>query len=76
MIRFIAVVAALISVIGTIQVASAEYLAKCHGPGNCTHQSCRQNSFDASQACIDACPGGQVDSVVQTDCFGRPSKSE
>jgi hypothetical protein len=29
MTRFIAVVAALISVIGTIQVASAEYLAKC-----------------------------------------------
>jgi hypothetical protein len=76
MIRFIAVVAALISVIGTIQVASAEYLATCHGPGNCTHQSCRQTSLDAGSACLDVCTGGQIDSVVQTDCFGRPSKRE
>jgi hypothetical protein len=74
MTRFIAVVAALISVIGTIQVASAEYLAKCHGPGNCTHQSCRQSGQEAGAACLEVCTGGQIDSVVQTDCFGRPQR--
>jgi hypothetical protein len=70
MIRFIAVVAALISVIGTIQVASAEYLAKCH-TASCTHESCRQTSEDAVAACISACPAAGVDSVVQTDCFSK-----
>jgi hypothetical protein len=75
MIKFVAGTVTLILVANS-QVATAEYLATCHGPGNCTHQSCRQSSGDAGFACLEACPGGQIDSVVETDCFGRPSKRD